>query len=115
MNFYTQFNRPADKGEINKGQSMTAPDQALTMRQIVQRFVQGRPLPSSGEPVYHEDYVPDFKRLDLVEIDEYVEHINERVKTLKQEAKRQASRFEEKEPERQLPPDKGAIALPPTQ
>lgn len=42
--FQTQYNTFYDEGEVNDEPSMTTPDMALSMGEIMTRFNQGRPL-----------------------------------------------------------------------
>jgi len=58
------FNPLLDRGEVNKGESMTIPDQSLTIRQILERFTLGQPVMGShavmydGENPSHDDIDP---------------------------------------------------------
>lgn len=54
--------------------SLTIPDQALTMSEIMSRFAQGLPVHGEKVPVYNGDEeLPDFQRMDLADKQEYLE------------------------------------------
>lgn len=56
------------KGETNREPSMVVPNQAMTVREILERYARGLPL-SERQPVYHgEEYVPDIERMDLSDL-----------------------------------------------
>lgn len=62
------------------GQSLTVPDQTMSMKTIFERYVRGRPLDASvREPIYYGDdlELPDVKRMDLVEIGQMLENARE--------------------------------------
>lgn len=73
------------KGEINNEPSQTIPDEAMTIKEIMNRFTRGLPLGGSNEPVYDgdEDFVPDFSRMDLAERQEWTEAHKEELEALK--------------------------------
>lgn len=52
--------------------SETVPDQALTVNEILERFSRGMPVTGTRQPIYHGDevFVPEFKTLDLADIEE---------------------------------------------
>jgi hypothetical protein len=50
--------------------SNTAPNQTLTIREILDRHRQGIGVQQNQyPPVYNHEFIPDFKKLDLVDID----------------------------------------------
>lgn len=56
--------------EIPQGVSMTVPDQTLSLRELIDRYTRGVPV-RTHQPVYNGDEdLPDFERLDLVDLDE---------------------------------------------
>lgn len=87
----TPYNTAPDPGIAVSGVSMTVPDQALSIREILQRYTRGMPLGGGRPPVFDEDeeYLPDPRTLDLTEIasirDEAVQTIN-KAKAAKAEA-----------------------------
>lgn len=61
--------------EIPQGVSMTVPDQTLSLRELIDRYTRGVPV-RTHQPVYNGDEdLPDFERLDLVDLDE-ARHFN---------------------------------------
>lgn len=64
----TQFKVWETKGEVNKGISETIPNQALTVRQILERYASGTLMPVSFNLDYSED-LPDIRFLDITELD----------------------------------------------
>lgn len=81
--FKHHFNSTPAKGEVNTAPSMTVPDQSLTIREIMQRYARGIPLDSGRVPMYQEDdeFVPDLERMDLAEIEAYLDDLKERITT----------------------------------
>lgn len=71
-----------NKGEVNTKPSQTVPNQSLSVKEIITRFTQGRPLPSNGEPWYTDEYLPNMQTLDLVEIDQVKEAQQQRIDDL---------------------------------
>ena len=76
MNFqkqyaYTHTNNPRER--FYKP-SLTIPDQSMTVSELVERNKRGLPLGGSRVPMYSQDpendFVPDFKKLDLAEVQE---------------------------------------------
>lgn len=78
MKFRTAFNLdefPAPAGEKNHGQSMTIPDQSMSIREIMRRYAQGLPVEGERVPIYDEENdLPDPKTLDLTERQEMAEN-----------------------------------------
>lgn len=61
------FNKPTTKGTTFKGKSQTAPDQSLTIREVIRRFQAGTLPPIAKESLtYNEDY-PDTRFMDISE------------------------------------------------
>lgn len=60
-------------GEVFTLPSMTIPDQALTVREIMDRYSRGLPLDGQRVPIYEgeEEGMPDFRNMDLSEIEDY--------------------------------------------
>lgn len=67
-----------DKGiyghsEINPYPSLTIPDQAMTIPELLRRHTQGMPLTGSKVPFYDgEDPQPDLEHMDLSEVQAFV-------------------------------------------
>lgn len=59
--------------------SQTLPDQSMSLQEILRRYAQGRPIYGDNrEPTYSDQFIPDMRKLDLVERDELIEQkVNE--------------------------------------
>lgn len=56
------------------GPSMTVPDQAMSVKEIMDRFVRGIPMEAGKVPIYEgEEFIPDWQKMDLTEKQEYAE------------------------------------------
>lgn len=64
----SQFRKWESKGEINTGISETIPNQALTVRQILERYASGTVMPISYDLDYSDD-LPDIRFMDITELD----------------------------------------------
>lgn len=63
-------------GEINSLPSATVPDQSLTLRELLTNYTRGNDLPfGKSEPQFFDEdtFVPDIKKMDLVDIQELME------------------------------------------
>jgi len=75
MKFRTQYNFVQTPGEEITGPSLTVPDMSMSIREIFQRFASGLPLTYSNKLTYTgDDYTPDLRGLDLVEIEQLYEN-----------------------------------------
>lgn len=74
------------QGEVNDKPSETVPDQAMTIEEIMQRHMQGRPVPRSQKMFYGGDqlYPPMEKMSHMDQIDLTRAHA-EHIETKKQE------------------------------
>jgi hypothetical protein len=78
--FNTILNYKEYKGQVNKQKSLTVPDQAMTVKQIMQRYARGLPV-EQFQPIYDEnidedsEYLPDPRTMDLAERQELAEQI----------------------------------------
>jgi hypothetical protein len=64
-------------GEVNNQQSLTVPDQAMSIKEILSRFSRGLNV-NGFTPIYDDvettdDFLPDPRTLDLAERQEYAE------------------------------------------
>lgn len=58
------------KPERNNGKSLTVPDQTMSIKELLRRHQNGM-MPQGYEPVYDpDDELPDFRKMDLTEVDE---------------------------------------------
>lgn len=70
---------------VTGGESMTVPNMAMTIKEIMIRFTRGVP-PQVREGSYNEDFeTPDLDSMDLVEKQQYAEAALERLQSLKAE------------------------------
>lgn len=75
--FRTQFNNHKSKGEINSGEENTIPNQSLSVREILNRYIKGLPIDNIQRKGYYtgsddfEDYDetldPNFDLSDVTE------------------------------------------------
>jgi hypothetical protein len=67
-----------DSGEINLFPSLTIPDQALSLNEIIRRFASGIPMDIGKIPVFDEENdLPDFRKMDLAERQEWKERFQQ--------------------------------------
>lgn len=96
---FHQFNYVPQKGEVNTLPSETVPDMSMSVNEILTRFAQGRPLSVSNNLHYTGDeYTPDVRTMDLVELEEMrranAERINELNNKLEEVDKEKKSKKE---------------------
>jgi hypothetical protein len=70
--------------------SMTIPDQALTVKEILQRFARGIPL-EQHNAIYEDvespdDFLPDPRTMDLAERQQYAEMVKEELNHIRSQA-----------------------------
>lgn len=84
--------------EINKQPSMTIPDQAMTITEILERHTRGIPFTAGKVPIYEGDEPkPDFNRMDLSEIQQTVEEAKEFIDSTKQKVYDKRKQKQERE------------------
>lgn len=71
----TSQNFQQTEGVYNTLPSLTVPDQSLTLRQLLTNYTRGQELPGNQVPAFFDEneYIPDIKRMDLVDIQELME------------------------------------------
>jgi hypothetical protein len=88
--FNTILNYKEYKGQVNKQKSLTVPDQALSIKEIMNRFARGLPI-EQFKPLYDEnidedsEYLPDPRTMDLAERQEFKEQILQEFDTIRQQ------------------------------
>jgi hypothetical protein len=88
--FNTILNYKEYKGQVNKQKSLTVPDQALSIKEIMNRFARGLPI-EQFKPLYDEnidedsEYLPDPRTMDLAERQEFKEQILQEFETIRQQ------------------------------
>jgi hypothetical protein len=76
--------------ERNTKPSMTIPDQALSVKDILNRFARGIPV-EERTPIYEDvespdDFLPDPRTLDLAERQQYAEMVQEELNHIRSQA-----------------------------
>lgn len=74
-------------GEFNRQKSLTIPDQAMSIKEILERYSRGI-MPNGFQPIYDEventeDYLPDPRTLDLAERQQLAEMYAEEIQQLR--------------------------------
>lgn len=65
-------------GDYNSLPSQTEPDQTLSIKQLIERHVQGINVGvTTYEPYYTEEEIPNFEQMDIEELHQYKQFINE--------------------------------------
>ena len=78
------------KGQVNKQKSLTVPDQAMSIKQIMERFARGLPV-EQLKPIYDEnideesEFLPDPRTMDLADRQEFKEQILHEFETIRQQ------------------------------
>lgn len=92
------------KGRVMGGPRIVVPDDAMTPKEIMLRFAQGRPVPIFN-PSYSDEDLPDLKAMDLTEIQEMQDDLNQTIKDLNAEIERRSKPNDDSNDDRQ----KGAL------
>ena len=88
VNSWANYNHEEQQYEINKQKSLTIPDQAMSIKDILSRFARGLDV-EGFKPIYDDDditlddYIPDPKNMDLAERQEYKEYATQELYSLK--------------------------------
>ncbi|AXH76433.1 MAG: hypothetical protein [Microviridae sp.] len=85
--FRTYFYKPETPKESNKLPSETKPSKSLSLKELIARDLKGLIEPShSATPFYDEEFVvPDFKKMDIVDIEIWKQDLDNRVVEVKKE------------------------------
>lgn len=71
MKFRTQYTPIPDKGETNSLPSLTIPNEAMSIREILVRYARGLPINGARVPIYDvENDLPDPRKMDLADWEE---------------------------------------------
>jgi hypothetical protein len=77
--------------EVNNEPSETVPDQAMSIRTILERYSRGLPISGERTPIWQQgdDYndLPDLRTLDLSERQEFTEQYQQELKSLQKTLK----------------------------
>ncbi len=89
MEFKTKYNYVEQDGYLVKGKSQTIPDQAMTIKQMLDRTNNGLTVPVGGMEYTNEDEpYPEINDLvDMQEVKQYHKELLEKVIALEQKAK----------------------------
>jgi hypothetical protein len=88
--FNTILNYKEYKGQVNKQKSLTVPDQAMSIKTILDRFARGLPV-EQFKPIYDDnidedsDYLPDPRTMDLADRQQFKEQILQEFETIRQQ------------------------------
>lgn len=74
----TPYSKMSFDGEVNNMPSMTVPDQALSVREIIDRFTRGLAPQIAFEKVYSEEN-PDIRGLDIVQLEDLRKEASETI------------------------------------
>lgn len=102
MNIKNRANYTPTQGKIFTEPSMTAPDQTMSMKNIMERFAKGLPLPDQKVELYDEE--SDGIRpqlLDLVDLQEMKMYNTEKIKDLEIRANNEKTEAETKKRKKQ--------------
>lgn len=89
MIFRNIINYEEYKGEVNTQISQTIPDQAMSIKEILERYARGLPIEQfkphyDDDDVTEDDYLPDPRTLDLAERQELAEQFKQEMYELSQ-------------------------------
>lgn len=87
----------AHRGEINRKPSLTVPDQTMSLKDIISRFVRGLPLPSFGAEYNEDGDVPDFNKMDLSEIYDWRDLHTQKLTDLRDKAVKEGNEARQKQ------------------
>lgn len=84
-------------GEVNGQPSLTVPDQAMSLKEILRRFASGIPMDAGKVPIYDEENdLPDFTKMDLADREALAQEYAEEVREIKERVKERETKRAEK-------------------
>lgn len=97
----TQWNRPYwdVKKETFTKPSMTIPDETLTIKEILQRYTSGQPIPGGKEPIYEGEeptFPLNWEKLDLEEKMQYLNNARQALQDHEEETRKKIKESQEK-------------------
>lgn len=95
MKFKSIASPEPSKGVKYSGKKLCVPNQALSLKEILARFVRGEPLPIGREGMaYHEseDDLEKMRHLDLVDRQEYIDKLKQTQKDFDHQEKAKAKK-----------------------
>jgi len=97
MKWNTQYNPHQVKEETNDSPSLTIPNEALSVREILIRYSRGLPI-DERVPIYDEENdLLDPRKLDLADVQALREQYQEELQNLKEKQKQQHEEQKQKE------------------
>lgn len=89
------------EGEKNFPPTKTVPNQTLTIKEVIERYRRGIPLPQISTPLYTGELpVPNFAAMDLSERTEYIEELTRRNKELQDDLRIKEAELDKKKKKR---------------
>lgn len=88
--------------EINVGDSMTLPDQSMTVQEIMRRYAMGLSLGGGRDPIYNEDQesLMNYEKMDKIEKIEVQRRYQQRLLEMDEDLKRQGKAKYDKDREK---------------
>lgn len=80
------------RGERNSGISQTVPNQAMSIRQIFERYAMGKPIPHNGMQFTGDETI-DISRMDKTEVAQFRLDLKNRIDELRANLKSQKSDY----------------------
>lgn len=96
------LNYSTSDGRVFTQPSMTVPDQTISIKELVNRFTQGLPIPVGKTPIYDESGEAegiDLKKLDLSEIHNMAKDVQWKL----EKAQKAAEKSKQKESKLEIP------------
>lgn len=88
-------------GDINEMDSMTEPNQVLSLKEIIERFASGIDMSAhSYDPLYTDEELPDFEHMSFDELHEYREHLSNERYRLEQKLKEETQSLKQQRAKR---------------
>lgn len=85
---------------VGYGKSVTVPDQALSLKQLLYNYTRGIPINERHGEYLGDSYVPDFNTMDLADIADYKANLSEEIADLEARVKQaEKEAFEKKKAE----------------
>lgn len=103
--FKTQWQKTPYKGIDTGDTSLTVPNQAISVREIIRRFQQGLPLEGviNKEPIFEgEEDIPDFRGMDYTDLEDYKQNIADTLKKVQEDERKQAEQKRQTEYEKAI-------------
>lgn len=103
MQFKTAYTATTHPGKTFRQKSLTVPDQAMPISEILRRFAHGLPLSGQKVPMYDGgDPGPgDFERMELTDRMDAIEAAKQELKAIKEKARKKPEKAAEKAPEKE--------------